>query len=132
MHADGCQLFDGSASVFSLALNPNTGHSLFAVRFNSEIRGGANHHFFELPHIPCNVTANRSEIQDRITDNLSRTVIGDVSTAIRGMEVDVHLAEQMLRREKIFLMAIAPKRDDVRMLAEKQNIRHRASFARND
>jgi hypothetical protein len=59
-------------------------------------------------------------------------MIGDIAAAVGGVEFDIHLPQQMIRRAQVFPFAIAPQSDDVRMLTHQQDIRYDASFARRD
>src|SRR5579864_681340 len=42
---------------------------------------GANQHVFEVANIPMDVAPIGSQIEDRIADELTRTVVGDVAAA---------------------------------------------------
>jgi hypothetical protein len=82
VHANRRQLFFGV-----LAPHPNSCFSGDALRGNSKFRRGANHCFFEHAHIPNYVAPDRAQIQNRIPHNLSRPMIRNVATAIRGMKL---------------------------------------------
>ena len=58
---------------------------------HAERRGGANHDFLELAHVPAHVAADLAELQDGIADDLAGAVIGDVAAAIGMMELDAQL-----------------------------------------
>jgi hypothetical protein len=70
------------------------------------------------------------EIHDRVTDDLSRSMVSDVAAAVCGAEFDAYLLEQMMARSQMLALSVSPKRDHVRMLAEKQHVRDGARFAR--
>ena len=61
--------------------NPDAGKPLDAPALNPIIRNRANQYFFEVAHITVNVAAIRFEIDDWITDELTGSVVGDVSAA---------------------------------------------------
>jgi hypothetical protein len=71
----------------------------------------------------------RSEIENRIPDDLPRAVIRDISAAIGWMKLDAHLAEHGIGSAQIFEAAIPAERDHMRVLAQKQDIRNGANFA---
>src|SRR6266566_2761928 len=84
VHANRGEFF-GSAARGS---RPNAGFTRFAPGFDAELGGSADHRFFEHAHVPDHVPANLGKVQDRVADDLSRAVIGDVAAAIRSMELD--------------------------------------------
>ena len=81
--------------------NPHARASRDAERLDAERGGGLDHGLFELPHIPDHVAANFAELQNRIADNLSRAVVGDIAAAIGVMKLDAHLREQVIRSAQI-------------------------------
>ena len=82
-------------------------------------------------HIPSYIPANFAEVQDRIADQLSRAVVGDVAAAIGFKKRNAHLPEHLLRHAKIGNFSAAAQRDHVRVLAQQQNIPHCTGFARS-
>ena len=103
-----------------------------ALRGEAEIGGRADHGFFELRDVPADVAPMLGQIQDRIADDLAGAVVGDVATAIAGMEFHVFLREQLVRDAQIVARAVAAEGDDVRMLAEEQHVGNGAGLAGGD
>ena len=68
-----------------------------ALGRHAEIRGGANHHFFELCDVPAMSRRCSVKIQYRIADDLAGAVIGDVAAAVGGMKFHVHLLRAVRR-----------------------------------
>src|SRR5436309_14717753 len=69
------------------------------------------------------------EIDDRVTDELTRPVKGDVASALHFEKIDPAGLEIPWRRDEVFVFCRAPEGDDGIMLEEKENIL--ADFARN-
>ena len=99
-------------------------------RSNAEFGRGADHGLLEAAHVPANVAANFAEIQNRIADELSRPVIGDVAAAIGFKKRNAHPAQHLVRGAKIGNFSAAAQRDHVRVLAQQQNVGDGAGFAR--
>lgn len=69
---------------------PDTRIALFAEAPDAEGGQGADHDLFEMPHVDDDVWPG-SEVEDRIRDELSGTVVGDVPTPGRaGARPDDH------------------------------------------
>ena|ERR1700723_2198329 len=124
MNAERCELFSACRRV-----EPDAVQSFDAMSFDFEFPRGANHCFFELMDVPADIPAMLGEIEDRIADDLPGAVIGDIAAAIGGMKLDIHLPKHAIRGAQVFELAVAAKRDDVRMLAEEQNIGNRTGLA---
>src|ERR1700751_6304801 len=91
VHADGAKLLRGC--IFA---NPNTCLAHLALCRDSEICSSANHHFFQRAYVPEHIAFDGAELQDRITDNLPRAVIGDVA-ATRSLKIfDALLSQHVL------------------------------------
>jgi hypothetical protein len=56
-------------------------------------------------------------------------VVGDVAAAVGFVKGDVHLREQAVVRAEMLFFSVAPQRDYVRVLAEKQDVWDGAGFA---
>src|SRR5712671_5421910 len=74
---------------------PNSGLAGFASCGNAEIAGCADHDFFEHTHVPDYIASNSGEVEDRVADNLARSVIGDVATAAGFVKLDALLAQHV-------------------------------------
>ena len=125
MHAERGEFFFAGGGV-----HPNAVAICDAPGGDAKIRGGADHHFFELIDVPAHVAAMLREIEDGIADDLAGAVVGDVAAAIGRGKVDVHLREHAFAGTEMFVFSIAAESDHVRMLAKQQHIGNRAGFAR--
>ncbi len=126
VHADRRQFFLGIPGPY-----PNSCFSGNALCRNPELGSRPDHRLFQHPYVPNHVTPDRAQVQDRISHNLSRPVIGNVSAAIRGMKLHALLPQHVFRRQQILPLAASPQRNHVRMLAKKEHILHRAGLPRS-
>ena len=110
--------------------DPNSVKAFDPLCFDAEFPRRANHGFFEAVYVPPHIAPVRSEIENGISDDLPRAVIGDVSAAIGGMKFDALLPEHAVRNAQILAPAIPAERDHVRVPAQKQDIRSCAGLAR--
>src|SRR5882762_3351499 len=115
-----------------LSLNPDPRLAGLTLGRNAVIARGSDHYFFEHAHIPDHVAANGREIQDRIADDLSRAVIGDIAAAAGFVKINALLTQHIFAGEQVFAVAIAALCDYVRMLAEQENIFDRIRLAGGD
>ena len=99
-------------------------------RDNSQIGGCANHHFFQLLHVPADIPTMIGEVQNRIGDHLAGAMIGDVAATVRGMEFNVHLRKQVTARKQMLLLAVPSQGDYVGVLAQQQHIGNGSGFSR--
>jgi hypothetical protein len=91
---------------------------------DAEVRGGADQHLLEIADVAVDVLAIRLEIDDRVADQLPRTVEGHVAAAAGLVDLDA------LRRERAGVgadvggRAARPdaERDDGGMLDEQQRV----------
>src|SRR5512140_1796891 len=65
-----------------IALDPDTGESLFTGSFNSKLPKGEDDHIFEASQIPVKVEEVIVQVDNGISDDLSRTVIGNISSPV--------------------------------------------------
>src|SRR5262249_18292331 len=88
---------DVNADGRNLGLShPDSGHSLATAASNSKFPDRADHPFFQYSHIPDPVLANSSQVQDRVTDNLSWPVEGNAPPTICLDQINP-LPAQLLR-----------------------------------
>ena len=79
MHADGAD--------FGIAY-PDSRAFRNAPGLDTEIGQGIDHGLFDCPHIRPHIALPLAQVQDGISDNLSRPVIGDVAAPVGGVEGD--------------------------------------------
>jgi hypothetical protein len=75
------------------------------------------------------IASHEIEIQDRVANDLAGTVVGDVAAAVGLVESNTLLAKDMFTGKKIGAIAAAAESENVRMLAEEQNVVDCACFA---
>jgi hypothetical protein len=122
---------DGGEFLFrdiAWGLDPDAGLAGDAIGRDAEIGGGADHGFFEGADVPVNVAADEVEIEDGVADDLAGAVISDVAAAVGFAELDIFLAQDVFGGEKIFLAGVAAEREDMRMLAEEEDVVDGARF----
>ena len=81
----------------------------------------ADERLLDLPQIPVQILLVALEVDDRIADELSRAVEGDVAATLDLEQLDAARREQRRRREQMLLLRRAAQRDDRRMLDEEQH-----------
>src|SRR6267378_6703030 len=99
--------------------DPNSGLAGFASGGDAEIAGCADHDFFEHTHVPHYIASNSGEVEDRVADNLARSVVGDVATAAGFVEGDALLAQHVFTGEQMLALTVAALGNHVRMLANQ-------------
>ena len=94
--------------------------------FPAERRGGADHHLFQVAHVPVHVGAVRAKVEDRVGDQLAGAVVGDVAAAPGLVERDAELLEPGGGGDDIGSgrVAAGAERDDVGVLEEQQHVVH--------
>src|SRR5690348_14163872 len=95
MDADGRDFFEGVGFTAAGILYPDSGHACAASGGQAHIGCRADQRLFQLTHVPANITPNRREIQNGITDDLSWAVISNVAASVGRVKFDVHLPQQM-------------------------------------
>src|SRR5580700_6277753 len=85
MHAD---------SGHFLAIYPDAGAARNSPGCNIELRERIHDHLFDSANIGHHVALPFSQIHDRIADNLTRSVISDVTAAVGGIELDAGAAQR--------------------------------------
>ena len=81
---------------------------------------------------PTNIATMPGQIQDRVADNLAWTMISDVPAAVRFTELHIHLRKQTIASSQMFRPPVAAERDDMRVLAEQQNVGYFICLASRD
>src|SRR5262249_1805668 len=109
--------------------HPDPGLPFRAPRTELKICRSPNHCLFELTDIPNHISLDRAEVQNRVANNLSRPVIGNVAAA-RGLKVfDAFLAQHLLACQQIRALPVAAERNYMRVLAVEQHVLDCAGFA---
>src|SRR4029077_15527982 len=113
-------------------LDPDAGFAWDAIRCDAEIGGGTDHGLFEGAHVPVDVAADGTEIEDGVADDLAWAVIRDVAAAVGFAELDIFLAEDIFGSEEIFLAGVTAEGQNVGMFAEEEVVVDGAGFAGGD
>ena len=120
MHADG--------GDFALA-HPDTRQLRNTAGLDAEIREGIDERLFDGPHVRAHVALPFAQVEDGIADDLPRPVIGDVATAVGGMEGDAGAAQDLFAGQEVLHVAVAPQRDGVRVLQQEELVGDGAGLA---
>src|SRR6185437_9288694 len=97
-------------------------------------------HFFEVAHEldDAHGLARRTlrwksaQVENRVGNQLSRTVERHVTTPIAFENLDPALRERLRRRHDVLRMRIAPERDHGSVLEQKQHVSYPSLFAKFD
>lgn len=105
-------------------LDPHT--QLFAAptrfRINAQLRQGCDKNPLQVMNISSNVTSVGVEIDDRIANQLPRSVVGDLTASITFHHLDTPCIQPLGIGQNICVAGIPAQRIDVRVLQKKQNI----------
>jgi hypothetical protein len=71
-----------------LSANPRAGQPFHTLRGDAVIGADPNHHLFEIANVPMDIASIRTQIEDRIRDNLPGPVVRHITTAPRFMHFD--------------------------------------------
>ena len=69
-----------SADLFSFDPNPRV--TLIPIRFDRKISQGSYHDLFEAPNVEVNVAPLAPQVENRVTHELPRAMIGDIASSI--------------------------------------------------
>src|SRR5207249_2197035 len=108
-HADGRQLFP---------TYPDAGQSWNPFSLDSEIGRCPNQHILQIAHVTVHVTAIGLQIENRIADDLTRTVIRDVAAAPGLMDFDASRRQHLGAGHYVRTAAVAAHTEcnDMRVL----------------
>lgn len=117
-HPDSCQF---------VVADPHAGEPRQPVRRNPESRDGLDQHRFQVANVAMDVASIGPKIEDRVPDQLTRPVIGDVASSARFNYLNALSFERVRRRDNVsaIVTSLHAERDDSRMFEEKQLIRDR-------
>ena len=76
-----------------LAVDPDTGEPGDSCCVDSVVGGRTDQHFFEIPHVAVHVTTIGTKIENRIANDLTGPMIGNVATPPGLVHVDVQSVE---------------------------------------
>ena len=110
------------------AVGMHARQTINAKRFNAEISQRPNQHLFQVANVAMNVFAVRTEIDDRIADNLSEAVISHLPAAIRFKQRYVSLLQFFFVEENRRAVAAPADGKRVWMFEQKQRVGLGAGF----
>ena len=124
---------DADCSQF-VRSDPGAGQAGNPHRLDAEHRRGRDHHGFEIAHVPVDIAAVRTQIEDGITNQLTGTVVGDVAAAAGFEQRHAGVFEGGFGREHVRAIVpdLGPERDDRRVFEEEELIGNLAGLARLD
>ena len=112
------------------ALSMDAGQALDGECFDTEVRHRPNQHFLEIAHVPMHVFALRTEVDDRITDDLAQSMIGHFSAAIRLKQRHVARSQFVFIEQDRGAVAAATNRQSVWVFEQEERVRLGAVFDR--
>src|SRR5437667_10331050 len=125
VHADRAQL------LFRISVvHPDSRFPSDALGRNSELSCRANHGVLQQAHIPDHVSPDGTQVEDRIANDLARSMISDVPAAAGLIKFHAFLPQDMLAHEQVFSLSVSALGDDVGMFAYKENIFDGLGFSR--
>src|SRR5262245_37427397 len=103
---------------------PDSGQPLDPSRVHAEVAGRANQHLFEIAHITMHIAAIGTKVEDRVSHELTGSVVGDVAAAPRLVDFDSALSEQLPTCQDMAAPAVSlhAKRQDMRVLHEQEHV----------
>src|SRR5205814_10489351 len=87
--------------------NPCSGQAVDPPGGDPVVAADANHRLFQVAHVAVHVAPIGIQIEDRVTDDLSRPVIGDVSAAAGLEHLHAELREARVGRDDVRAAASA-------------------------
>ncbi len=86
----------------------------------------SDQNLLEIAQVPVDVPAVRTEIEDRVSDELPRTVVRDVPSPSRLRHLDSEIVSFLRSHEHVGRIGGRAHGDDVGMLQQQELVRHRA------
>jgi hypothetical protein len=107
-----------------LTADPYAGESLDAVSRDPVVGSRPDKDFLEIADVLVNVAAIWFQVDNRVADNLSRTMVGNVAAAPGLMHLDAARSKRFGGRQDVRAPAVAAdaEREDVRMFDENELI----------
>ena len=122
-----------------IAFSPDSGKSWDAACRDPEICTRSDQDFFESSHIlncaeslPLAVRRKTAQIEDRICDQLARSMESHVTAAIAFEDFDTALGELFGRSENVFRFGVSSQRNHWRVLQQQKNVADGAIFPQVD
>src|SRR5580704_14989877 len=124
--------------IAEFGIRPNAGEARNTFRRNTKVGAGADQNLFQPAHklhgtqrLSLAVRRRKTpQIENRITNNLSRTVEGYVATAITLKHLHAALRKLLARRNHVGSFRVTPKSDDWSVFKQQENIANQAIFAK--
>ncbi len=120
-HAEGGNL---------LSFDPDTGQPLLPVRLNIELCKSEDDDLFEATEIAVNIGKVPVQIDDRIPDDLSRTMVGDIPSTVDAEDLHPANRQLLLRCEKMILVPPFADRIDMVVLSKEEQVVHKPIMAK--
>src|SRR5688500_18165402 len=110
--------------TYLFGTNPCARAPCHPAGLDTEVAAGPEHDIFQIAHVLVHVTAIGMEIEDRIANELTGTMIGDVAAPPGLMKFDVPRREQLRRRDQMRTCGVRfdAERDDMRMFEQKEEV----------
>src|ERR1035437_3546449 len=118
MHSDPATNFNPNSSDFPI-INPNASIAGIANGCYTIFSTSIYNNFFESPEVPMSILLPLVQINYRIPDDLTRTMISNIATAIDLINGDMVLIEIFLRSDKVGFISYSSKSVGVRVFKKQ-------------
>ena len=112
------------------AIHPDPGRARLQRSANPEVVENIHHHLLKRPQVCHHVALPFSQIENRVADNLARSVIRDVAPAVGMVQRYPGAIKHLGAGYDVFDMTIATHGDHVGMLHDQKLVRDGARLAR--
>src|SRR5437868_13427649 len=89
---------------------PDARQTWIASGLNVVRRGDLNEDLFKRTHVPRNIAAVFGKVKNRITDQLTRTMIGDVATPVSLKDPGAESGQSLCRDQQVLSVCGAAQR----------------------
>ena len=103
---------------------PDAGQPLNPSCVHAELAGRANQHLFEIAHITMHIAAIGTKVDDRVSHELTGSVVRDVAAATRLVDFDSALSKQLASCQDVRAPAVSfyAERQHMRVLHEQEHV----------
>lgn len=110
----------GFGRIFGI--KPDAGKPIYSATLNAVMFQGANYGFLQKTQVFVYVGEELVQVKDGVTYDLSRTMVGNVSTAVDLVKGGVLLIERFIVEQQVVFRAAFPEGVNVWMFAEEQMV----------
>ena len=104
------------------ATNPNTGFAIDKVCLHAELGQRFDNRPLQQSHVGDGAKPSRPDIDDRLADQLSRTMIGCLAATVGLVNLDTRVFQYFTVGKDVRITGPSPQRDHVRMLKQQKRV----------